>query len=396
MTCYYINNQKIISIHLISEFFISSFRIFLLMEPKQSQAEILQFIATHPGSLIADELETRENLNQKELAHLLGVKVSFLNEIIKGKRTITADTALLLEKALDIPADFWMKFQTQYDLDTARIKQKNILKVQKIEIWSIIKDFVSVLFFKKLGYLTDDIEKNISKIFEIFKIDSVDALINQFAERKFSLYRKSQKLMVDEKNLFSWSVLAEYKALQVEVKHFQNIDDQYLIAELNRCFYDNKNLIENVTKILKTNGIKFFVLEQFTKTPVDGYSFWSVNNPAIVMSCRYNRVDNFAFTLFHELGHIFLHLNGNKDLKFLDIDENEKTVFEIEADSFARNKLINKEQWKKIEENKFPIEDIKLIELSNELKVHPYIIFARIGFEAKNYKVFTKIERAIN
>ena len=366
------------------------------MEPKQSQAEILQFIATHPGSLIADELETRENLNQKELAHLLGVKVSFLNEIIKGKRTITADTALLLEKALDIPADFWMKFQTQYDLDTARIKQKNILKVQKIEIWSIIKDFVSVLFFKKLGYLTDDIEKNISKIFEIFKIDSVDALINQFAERKFSLYRKSQKLMVDEKNLFSWSVLAEYKALQVEVKHFQNIDDQYLIAELNRCFYDNKNLIENVTKILKTNGIKFFVLEQFTKTPVDGYSFWSVNNPAIVMSCRYNRVDNFAFTLFHELGHIFLHLNGNKDLKFLDIDENEKTVFEIEADSFARNKLINKEQWKKIEENKFPIEDIKLIELSNELKVHPYIIFARIGFEAKNYKVFTKIERAIN
>ena len=366
------------------------------MEPKQSQAEILQFIATHPGSLIADELETRENLNQKELAHLLGVKVSFLNEIIKGKRTITADTALLLEKALDIPADFWMKFQTQYDLDTARIKQKNILKVQKIEIWSIIKDFVPVLFFKKLGYLTDDIEKNISKIFEIFKIDSVDALINQFAERKFSLYRKSQKLLVDEKNLFSWSVLAEYKALQVEVKHFQNIDDQYLIAELNRCFYDNKNLIENVTKILKTNGIKFFVLEQFTKTPVDGYSFWSGNNPAIVMSCRYNRVDNFAFTLFHELGHIFLHLNGNKDLKFLDIDENEKTVFEIEADSFARNKLINKEQWKKIEENKFPIEDIKLIELSNELKVHPYIIFARIGLEAKNYKIFTKIERAIN
>lgn len=72
------------------------------MKTAQLQTEVLPFVATHPGSLIADELGTRADLNQKELAHLLGVKVSFLNEIIKGKRTITADTALLLEKALDI------------------------------------------------------------------------------------------------------------------------------------------------------------------------------------------------------------------------------------------------------------------------------------------------------
>lgn len=366
------------------------------MKTIQTPIEPIPHLATHPGILIADELDSREDLNQKELAHLLDVKVSFLNEIIKGKRPVTADTALLLEKALEIPADFWMKFQMQYDLDTARIKQKNILKVQNIEIWSIIKDFVPVLFFKKLGYLTDDIEKNISKIFEIFKIDTVDELINQFAERKFSLYRKSQKLTVDEKNLFSWSALAEYKASQVEVKDFENIDEQSLIAELNKCFYDNKNLIENVAKILNKNGIKFSVLEKFTKTPVDGYSFWSINNPAIVMSWRYNRVDNFAFTLFHELGHIFLHLNGNKDLKFLDIDEKEKTVFESEADSFARNKLINKEQWKKIGSNKFPIEDNFLHEIANEFKIHPSIIFGRMCFEKDNYKIFTRIEKAIN
>lgn len=95
---------------------------------------IVPFEATHPGILIKDELEARVGIKQKDLAELLGVKPSFLNEIIKGKRPITADLAILLEKALDIPADYWMKFQSQYEIDCARIKEKNIDKIKLIEI----------------------------------------------------------------------------------------------------------------------------------------------------------------------------------------------------------------------------------------------------------------------
>ena len=357
--------------------------------------ELVPHKATHPGSLIADEINSREDLNQKELAHLLGVKVSFLNEIIKGKRPITADTALILEKTLAIPADFWLKFQMQYDLDTARIKQKNILKVQNIEMWSVIKTYVPVTIFKKLGYLSDDIEKNIRKIFEIFKVETVDELINQFAARKFSFYRKSQKLTVDEKNLFSWSALAEYEASLQEVKEFNKEDQQQLIAELNLCFYENQKLIENIKIILHHYGIKLIVLEKFNKTPVDGYSFWSGNNPAIVLSCRYKRIDNLAFTLLHELGHVFLHLSKNKDFKFLDIDDKESTEYENEADGFARNHLISESIWKKIEAYKFPCKDDLINELSQKYHIHPAIIFGRMCFENNNYKVLTKIEREI-
>lgn len=83
---------------------------------------ITPFEPTHPGTLIKDELEVRDDINQKELAILLGVKPSFLNEIIKGKRPVTADMALLLEKTLDISADYWMRFQSQYEIDSAKIK----------------------------------------------------------------------------------------------------------------------------------------------------------------------------------------------------------------------------------------------------------------------------------
>ena len=73
--------------------------------------------ATHPGVLIKDELALIPDLNQKTLAKELDVLPSFLNEIIKGKRPITADIAILLEKTLGITADYWMRFQSQYEID---------------------------------------------------------------------------------------------------------------------------------------------------------------------------------------------------------------------------------------------------------------------------------------
>ncbi len=66
----------------------------------------IPFRATHPGVLIKDELEVRPELKQKDLAIELGVKPTFLNEIIKGKRPLTADIAILLEKILEIPATY--------------------------------------------------------------------------------------------------------------------------------------------------------------------------------------------------------------------------------------------------------------------------------------------------
>lgn len=80
----------------------------------QVKNALIPFEATHPGTLIKGELAVCDDITQKDLAILLGVKPSFLNEIIKGKRPVTADIAILLEKALGISADYWMRFQSQF------------------------------------------------------------------------------------------------------------------------------------------------------------------------------------------------------------------------------------------------------------------------------------------
>lgn len=89
--------------------------------------KLIPFIATHPGEVIKDEIEAR-NISLQTFASLLGVESSYLDELISGKRSITVDTASLLERELCIPASFWLHLQSQYNLDCRNIEIKRSKK----------------------------------------------------------------------------------------------------------------------------------------------------------------------------------------------------------------------------------------------------------------------------
>lgn len=86
--------------------------------------ELTTLFATHPGEMLRDELKER-GFTQKRFAQETGIKPSVLSETIKGKRSISLNVAVKLEKALGIPAEIWMNMQTQYDLDTAKIAERD-------------------------------------------------------------------------------------------------------------------------------------------------------------------------------------------------------------------------------------------------------------------------------
>lgn len=73
----------------------------------------------HPGEMIKDEIEYR-GISQKALAKEIGVPASVLNEILNGKRAVTTEYALLLEAALGIEADLWLRQQTDYNKQVAK------------------------------------------------------------------------------------------------------------------------------------------------------------------------------------------------------------------------------------------------------------------------------------
>lgn len=73
----------------------------------------------HPGEVLLEEFIKPMNLSQNRLAIDIGVDARRINEIVLGKRAITADTALRLSRFFGNSPQFWMGLQTQYDLDIA-------------------------------------------------------------------------------------------------------------------------------------------------------------------------------------------------------------------------------------------------------------------------------------
>ena len=71
---------------------------------------------THPGEMLYEEFIKPLKLTQVELANRLGVSYPRLNEIIKGRRSVTPDTALRLSRVLGMSADFWLGLQQDWDL----------------------------------------------------------------------------------------------------------------------------------------------------------------------------------------------------------------------------------------------------------------------------------------
>ena len=71
---------------------------------------------THPGEMLLEEFLKPLHLTQVDAADRMGIPTNRLNEIIRGKRGITADTALRLAKLLNTSPEFWMNLQTTWDL----------------------------------------------------------------------------------------------------------------------------------------------------------------------------------------------------------------------------------------------------------------------------------------
>lgn len=75
---------------------------------------------THPGEMIREEFLVPLGMTQTELADRLGVAWTRVNQLINGKRGVTPDTALRLERLFDMPAEFWLTLQLRWDLYQAK------------------------------------------------------------------------------------------------------------------------------------------------------------------------------------------------------------------------------------------------------------------------------------
>jgi len=91
-------------------------------------------LSIHPGEVLAEDFMRPLGLSANALAQRLGVPANRISSIVGGRRDISPDTALRLEKALGSSAEFWLNLQARYDLETARdqIGKKELSSIKAI------------------------------------------------------------------------------------------------------------------------------------------------------------------------------------------------------------------------------------------------------------------------
>ncbi|WP_412561856.1 helix-turn-helix domain-containing protein [Winogradskyella sp. MIT101101] len=354
----------------------------------------------HPG-ITLDNMLNERSLSQRDLASRIDVAHSLLNNILKGNRNINVHIAIALESAGFEDANYWLMEQMKFNLYQAHNDEDVIKKTKSIKEWNDIEEsgIVPLNFFKKqnIGVNTSD---DIDKIYRVYGVEDYKSLEKRVSEFNPTYFRKSSKFSENKYNVVAWSLIAKYKANQETVPSFKRSNEQLLLKELKKCFYSNQDVINKTRTILNKFGIKFFTLNRPPQTPVDGKSFMSGENPAIVLSLKYKRLDNFAFTLFHELGHVFEHLTNPDKPQYRDeeffINSSNTEIVEFEADNYARNNLIEQNLWSDFITLNEEFTDDIILDFSKRHKIHAGIVRGRVCFEYNEYYRKRSVITALN
>jgi len=142
-------------------------------------------------------------------------------------------------------------------------------------------------------------------------------------------------------------------------------------------------------KMLASHGIVLMVEPQIPGLKIDGAAFSLDGRPVIGMTIRTDTVDNFWFTLLHELAHVTLHFSTGLAVGFYDQTDKETSVDEQEeeANRFASNLLIPEERWRRSTAR--IAKSAPVIErFADEQGIHPAIVFGRIRKERGDWSLF--------
>ena len=100
------------------------------------------WLAATPGGILLREFLEPMGISQAELARRTGIPASRVTEIVKGRRAITAETALALGIFFNMEAQFWINLQSSYDLRRVQIEKESEMRqrIQPIEVAAVAED----------------------------------------------------------------------------------------------------------------------------------------------------------------------------------------------------------------------------------------------------------------
>lgn len=298
----------------------------------------------HPGVALKKELRER-GITQKCFADRIGMPPPHLSEIVRGKRNISTPLAKRIATELDMAPAYWEELQAKYDyLSKTAGRQSEEERAAALTLSEYDDIYNMQAIFKSIGFIGKTDSERLEFCKSALHFDA-PALQRQAVAGRF---HRSGKTGLDIKMIATWAVLAEYEAAHRQQPQgaFDKSSIEQLSSELASIFHDNHNTINRVDRALSLHGIKFCIVPRLEKASIDGYSFYDGQVPVIVITRRYDRIDNLAFAVMHEVGHLALHLMpGERKINIGRDEDGNTTREEEEANRFAATTLIPEQCW---------------------------------------------------
>lgn len=330
-----------------------------------TKQRILSNLAIPPGEYLQEVLEDME-MTQAELARRMNRPTQAINEIIKGHKAITPETAIQLANVTRVPDNIWLGLEEKYQLTKARQQEQEQLNT---EINVISSDVY--LSLANLNYVKDisgkGQENKRNRVRELRRFFGVASLSNiRNVQTYAAAFRVSQVGKISPYALAAWLRCGELEALELEMQQYSEKRLRKIIPELRRLTHEDSNPpFQTLQAKLAECGVAFVLVKHLPKTKAQGATFWlSPSKVVLQMTLRYKWADIFWFSFFHELGHILLH--GKRQVF---VDEIRGNVYhdakaqqmEEEADDFARNTLIPPEPYRRfVEASDFSAQAIQM------------------------------------
>lgn len=355
--------------------------------------KLVPYLNIGPGQIIQRNMDAL-NWTSKDLAEVLGMSEKSVSLMINGKQGITVDSAALLGKAFSSSPEFWLNLDQAYRMR----KKKEGKRERDTAIRAEIRKYLPLGEMRKKGWISCSrtAESQAKAALSFLGTSSLDFLEYKQDTLPFCARRGKPQANEELTRYYSltWFRKARTEAETISAERYSPERAKELADSILESSRDAGGPQAFIDK-LREAGIKFFVLSHLEKTYLDGASFNSDDNPVIVYTARYDRQDNFWWTIGHELAHVILHLTTGNACFLDDLDDRENiNKQEKEADEYA-SKLF---RVKKLLAEAAPYRDYfsesRLLKISDDLGMSPSLALGILQHHKYvNYRTLARYRR---
>lgn len=291
--------------------------------------------ASPPGDTLEEFLEER-GWSRAELAVRIGFTPKHVNELLKSRAPITAETAERLERVFGVTAGFWLRLEANYQQDLLRLRHLDALAGDAD--W--LKE-IPLSWMRKQGWVEtfSHVGRQVQACLRFFSVASVSAWREQYGV-PLAAYRASATFEKKAGAVASWLRRAEIDAAAIACRPYDAKQFRQALAEIRTLTLepDPRVFLPQVTSLAAEAGVALVAVPSPPGCPVSGATRWLTPDRAMVaLSLRHKSDDHLWFTFFHEAAHILRH---SKKVTFVDGLDGLNRDDEEEANRIAADWLI--------------------------------------------------------